>query len=135
MIKDFLEKNYCPKNCDELTQKECHEGVRIRCSDFEEREKLLEDFAEQENNRLAQQIAEFKKIFADCDTCKRTCDIGNCCKFGSEYIPDIEKIHKKDKQSIQAKEIIKKLLTVDYPSTTLEECKAINQQARQFLKE
>ena len=35
----------------------------------------------------------------------------------------------------QAKEIIKKLLTVDYPSTTLEECKTIHQQAEQFLQE
>ena len=56
MIKDFLVKNYCPKNCNELFQRECCEGVRTRCSDFEEREKLLEDFAEQENNRLKKQI-------------------------------------------------------------------------------
>jgi len=45
-MKEFLEKNYCSKNCDELIQKECHEGIRTRCLDFEEREKLLKDFAD-----------------------------------------------------------------------------------------
>lgn len=45
-MKEFLEKNYCSKNCDELTQKECHEGIRTRCLAFEEREELLKDFTE-----------------------------------------------------------------------------------------
>ena len=46
MTKVFLEKNYCTKNCDGLIQKECHKGIRTRCLAFEEREKLLKDFAE-----------------------------------------------------------------------------------------
>ena len=138
MKKEFLENNYCSKNCNELTQKECREGIRTRCFDFEEREKLLEDFAEQENNRLEQDIAEFKKIFADCDTCKRTCDIGNCCKFGSEYIPDIEKIYSKDKQLEQAKEILKRLMDIINHNVKCLDTMAgldVKQKTEQFLKE
>ena len=45
--KEYLINNYCSKVCKELFQNECKSGVRTRCSDFEEREKLLEDFTEQ----------------------------------------------------------------------------------------
>ena len=93
---------------------------------------------QQESNRLSQQIAEFKKIFADCDTCKRTCDIGNCCKFGSEYIPDVEKIHDKDKQLVQAKEILKRLMDIINHDLKCLDTMAgldVKQKAEQFLKE
>ena len=39
-----------------------------------------------------------------------------------------------EKENAEAKEIIRELLTVDYPTTTLEECKRIYQKAEAFLK-
>jgi hypothetical protein len=56
---------------------------------------------------LEKENAELKKFFADCDTCKRTCDIGNCCKFGSDYLPDVEKVLNEQKQLTKAKELLK----------------------------
>lgn len=84
---------------------------------------------------LEKENAELKKLFADCDTCKRTCDIGNCCKFGSAYLPDVEKVLNEQKQLTKAKEIIKELLSscFGYNSKTVNyEAKA---KAEQFLKE
>ena len=66
MTKEFLEKNYCFKNCDELAQKECHEGIRTRCLAFEEREELLKDFADpelvQKNIELEEKIKGLENI-------------------------------------------------------------------------
>jgi uncharacterized protein YicC (UPF0701 family) len=28
---------------------------------------------------LEQELAEYKEVFGSCETCKRTCDMGNCC--------------------------------------------------------
>ncbi len=58
---------------------------------------------------LEKENAELKKLFANCDTCKRTCDIGNCCKFGNAYLPDTEKVLNKRKQLTKAKVFIRSL--------------------------
>ena len=55
---------------------------------------------------LEKENAELKELFADCDTCKRTCDIGNCCESGSDYLPDVEKVLNNQKKLTEAKEIM-----------------------------
>lgn len=86
---------------------------------------LVEQMADLESEN-----AELKKLFADCDTCKRTCDIGNCCKFGSAYLPDVEKVLNEQKQLTKAKEIIKKILSFFDGEKT-----GVFKQAEQFLSE
>lgn len=64
----------------------------------------------QTNGALTDRVNEMNKLFANCDTCRRTCDIGNCCRLGNAYLPDTEKVLNKKKQLTKAKEIIKELL-------------------------
>lgn len=87
--------------------------------------------------RLKKENAELKKLFADCDTCKRTCDIGNCCKFGSDYLPDVEKVLNEQKQLTKAKEIVKEF--VEWANwqgnSKCPSFKSIQEKAEQFLRE
>lgn len=83
--------------------------------------------------KLYKENTELKKLFADCDTCKRTCDIGNCCKFGSDYLPDVEKVLNEQKQLTKAKEIIRDLLSCLY--SVEYDCISDLEEAEQFLNE
>ena len=68
---------------------------------------LGETEKDEQLNKLQEENEQLKKLFANCDTCRRTCDIGNCCKSGNAYLPDTEKILNKNKQLTEAKEILK----------------------------
>ena len=37
--EEYIFDNYCRKNCEYLMQKECLEGIRTKCSEYEIREK------------------------------------------------------------------------------------------------
>ena len=66
-VEEYLENNYCRKTdciktvctCDEI--KECKEGIRIRCLDFELRKQLIVDFAEPREKRIAELEEKLKK--------------------------------------------------------------------------
>ena len=124
-----------------------------------------------ENERLKKENAEYKEVFGSCDTCKRTCDIGNCCnpRTKNGYLLDkvkaIVEIHKlkkenaklklklealdgetpwkdiKDKNEVvgqltQAKEILKKLASLEYiMNPPADKVRSLMVKAEQFLKE
>ncbi len=100
------------------------------------------------NGALTDRVDELNKLFADCDTCRRTCDIGNCCKFGSSYLPDTEKVLNKNNQLTIAKEIISEYSkweykycdykrNPDYVTMHCSQCQKypLHKRAEDFLKE
>lgn len=69
-VEEYLENNYCCKSvctCDEI--KECKEGTRIRCLAFNYRKKLIVDFAEPREKRIAELEAQIEKMKC-CGNCK-----------------------------------------------------------------
>ena len=46
------------------------------------------------NERLQKENAEYKEVFGSCNTCKRICDMGNCCdpRTKSSYLLDKVKV-------------------------------------------
>ena len=67
---------------------------------------------QKDKGNLTDRVNELNKLFANCDTCRRTCDIGNCCKFGNAYLPDTEKVLNKKSQLTEAKEIIREYIEI-----------------------
>ena len=105
-------------------------------------QKQMQDIYDKKNKQIAElekENAELKKLFADCDTCKRICDVGNCCKFGSAYLPDVKKVLNEQKQLTKAKEIIKKIEKIFYSGENavkrLSKISDILAEAEQFLNE
>ncbi len=72
--------------------------------------------AEVHISELEKENAEYKEVFGSCDTCKRTCDIGNCCnpRTKNGYLLDKVKViverQKLLKENAELKEINTKTL-------------------------
>ena len=68
----------------------------------------------QKREELEKENAEYKEVFGDCDTCKRTCDIGNCCNSGTKsgYLLDKAKVIIKRQEIIRdQKELLDSVLS------------------------
>ena len=102
-LQGFLDRDI---EYQELQKENAEAKERIKTLEY--RCENIKDTDTMELVALQKENAELKKLFADCDTCKRTCDIGNCCKFGSAYLPDVEKTLNKQRQLTKAKELLKR---------------------------
>ena len=75
---------------------------------------------EEENAELKEKLEGAKKAR------QRMTDLG---------FPSFQSIKEYCAYKDRAKEIIRKLLTIDYPSTSLKECEKVNAEAERFLRE
>ncbi len=127
------------------------------------------EFGERQSEKkitdLEKENAEYKEVFGSCDTCKRSCDMGNCCdprtKNGylldrAKIITERQKLLKENtelknrnqellescegatmmyKDLQKANEIIKKYLAIGVGGKITQNYLDVTKEAEQFLKE
>ena len=145
-IEEYLTKDYC---CE--FKKECKDGVRVRCSEYEAKLYLILRFAALKEKRIEELVKENAELKADNDARKFAMAMSEKVekqlreensKLKDEWQEQVQKAtdegYARTLQTMQltkAKKIIKALLRLWNDVMTEETVKALVTEAEQFLKE